>query len=271
MIIAQLQIYAGKRRIRKKIKKEPSLSSQLELIDSAYITTFDSYSLSVLKKYHYLLNLPKNIGITDSTLVQIKKEEILDNIFEELYEEKNEKFEEFISTFCIKDDKEIRNYLLNIYSKLELKTDKKEYLEKYINEYFNEEKIRNDIDLFEKSILKKKEKIEENVKKAFELSKARVEAESRYLRIKGKDIDNYQKMLSYIIFQNPATAVATTIATKVVTIQMARKPAGSSSVLWVNLINSPATTIKILSKIAQCFMFFKVFTEFVENTLFCPI
>ena len=153
-----------KERIRKKIKKEPSLSSQLELIDSAYITTFDSYSLSVLKRYHYLLNLPKNICITDSTLVQIKKEEILDNIFEELYEEKNEKFEEFISTFCTKDDKEIRNYLLNIYSKLELKTDKKEYLEKYINEYFNEEKIRNDIDLFEKSILKKKEKIEENVK-----------------------------------------------------------------------------------------------------------
>lgn len=153
-----------KERIRKKIKKEPSLSAQLELIDSAYITTFDSYSLSVLKKYHYLLNLPKNIGITDSTLVQIKKEEILDNIFEELYEEKNEKFEEFISTFCTKDDKEIRNYLLNIYSKLELKTDKKEYLEKYINGYFNEEKIRNDINLFEKSILKKKEKIEENVK-----------------------------------------------------------------------------------------------------------
>ena len=153
-----------KERIRKKIKKEPSLSAQLELIDSAYITTFDSYSLSVLKKYHYLLNLPKNIGITDSTLVQIKKEEILDNIFEELYEEKKEKFEEFISTFCTKDDKEIRNYLLNIYSKLELKTDKKEYLEKYINEYFNEEKIRNDINLFEKSILKKKEKIEENVK-----------------------------------------------------------------------------------------------------------
>ena len=153
-----------KERIRKKIKKEPSLSVQLELIDSAYITTFDSYSLSVLKKYHYLLNLPKNIGITDSTLVQIKKEEILDNIFEELYEEKNEKFEEFISTFCTKDDKEIRNYLLNIYSKLELKTDKKEYLEKYINEYFNEEKIRNDIDLFKKIILKKKEKIEENVK-----------------------------------------------------------------------------------------------------------
>lgn len=42
----------------------------------------------------------------------------------------------------------------------------------------------------------------ENVKAEFELSKARVEAESRYLRIKGKEIEVYQKMLSYIIFDN---------------------------------------------------------------------
>ena len=43
----------------------------------------------------------------------------------------------------------------------------------------------------------------QNVKRTFELSKARVEAESRYLGIKGKDIEVYQKMLSYIIFDNP--------------------------------------------------------------------
>ena len=43
----------------------------------------------------------------------------------------------------------------------------------------------------------------ENVKKEFELSKARVEAESRYLGVKGKEIEIYQKMLSYIIFGNP--------------------------------------------------------------------
>ena len=47
-----------------------------------------------------------------------------------------------------------------------------------------------------------KYKISQNVKKEFELSKARVEAESRYLRIKGKEIALYQKMLSYLIFDN---------------------------------------------------------------------
>ena len=42
----------------------------------------------------------------------------------------------------------------------------------------------------------------ENVKNEFELSKARVEAENRYLRVKGKEIAIYQKILSYIVFDN---------------------------------------------------------------------
>ena len=51
-----------------------------------------------------------------------------------------------------------------------------------------------------------KYKSAENVKKEFELSKARVEAESRYLRIKGSEIEIYQRMLSYIIFTNPLSS-----------------------------------------------------------------
>ena len=50
----------------------------------------------------------------------------------------------------------------------------------------------------------KKYKVQENIEKAFELSKAQIEANSRFLNIKGKDIKEYQRLLSYIIFQNPA-------------------------------------------------------------------
>ena len=52
-----------------------------------------------------------------------------------------------------------------------------------------------------------KYKTEENVRKTFDLSKARLDTESRYLRIKGKDILNFQKMLSYIIFKNPVKPI----------------------------------------------------------------
>lgn len=46
-------------------------------------------------------------------------------------------------------------------------------------------------------------KTDENIDNVLELSKAKVEAESRYLEIRGKDIELYQKILSYIIFDNP--------------------------------------------------------------------
>ena len=53
----------------------------------------------------------------------------------------------------------------------------------------------------------KKYQLFENVKNEFDVSKARVEAESRYLNIKGKDIENYQKMLSYILFDDSIKSI----------------------------------------------------------------
>lgn len=43
----------------------------------------------------------------------------------------------------------------------------------------------------------------EKIKRCFELSRARVEAEARYLGINHKDIETYQKMLGYILYPNP--------------------------------------------------------------------
>ncbi len=45
-----------KERIKKKLKEEHK-DEELTRIDSAYITTFDSFALSIVKKYHYLLKL----------------------------------------------------------------------------------------------------------------------------------------------------------------------------------------------------------------------
>ena len=42
-----------------------------------------------------------------------------------------------------------------------------------------------------------------SIEKTFELSKAHTEAENIYLGVTGKDIETYQKVLSYLIFQNP--------------------------------------------------------------------
>ena len=49
----------------------------------------------------------------------------------------------------------------------------------------------------------KKNLIKENIEKNFELARARVEAEARYLGLNYKQIELYQKMLGFILKQNP--------------------------------------------------------------------
>lgn len=142
-----------KERIGDKLKKE-GLTSELAKLDTADITTFDAYALSVVKKYHYYLNVSKDINIIDGSVITLYKRKILKDIFEELYEENNHEFIDFIQEYCIKDDKDIFEFILNINSKLDLKTNKREYLDNYINTVYDEVKIDNDIDNYIKVILK---------------------------------------------------------------------------------------------------------------------
>lgn len=151
-------------RVRKKIKKIPELKEQLNLLDSAYITTFDSFALSVVKRYHYLINVSPSIGIIDSSIIDLKKEKILDDLFLEKYKNKDEKFLQFIKTFCVKDDKEIRKYILNISNKLDLLSNKREYLSNYLDNYFASDKIDRDIELYIKLIQGKIDLIRDNIR-----------------------------------------------------------------------------------------------------------
>ena len=142
-----------KERIGDKLKKE-GLTSELAKLDTADITTFDAYALSVVKKYHYYLNVSKDINIIDGSVITLYKRKVLKDIFDRLYEEDNPEFISFIKDYCIKDDKEIFEFILNINGKLDLKTNKREYLDNYISINYDEVKIDNDIDNYIKVILK---------------------------------------------------------------------------------------------------------------------
>ncbi|MBE6138569.1 MAG: hypothetical protein E7173_02350 [Firmicutes bacterium] len=134
-----------KERIRKAIIKE-GLAEQLKLLDCAYITTFDSFALTLVKKYHYLINVPPGINIGNENVLLIEKKKILDEIFERLYGEENPKFIRLINEQCVKDDSEIRKYILNIRNKLDMKVDSSEYLETYISKYYCDSNINMFVD-----------------------------------------------------------------------------------------------------------------------------
>lgn len=134
-----------KERIRKAIKKA-DLKEQLDYIDSAYITTFDSFALSLVKKYHTALSLSLNISIMDSSIEILKTNEIIDNIFESMYGDEN--FDKLISDFCTKSDENIKVIVKEISKKLDLIPEKKEYLKNYVDTHFSDRFINEQIDKY---------------------------------------------------------------------------------------------------------------------------
>ncbi len=146
-----------KDRIRKKISKREEFKSELDLINSAYITTFDSFALSIVKRYHYLLNITNNINITDDSIVQICKNKILDETFEELYAENNQEFTKLIKERTIKNDKTIRSNILKLGNIIDGYIDSSAYYDYVLNKFYTEENINNLINEY-RELLKEKYK-----------------------------------------------------------------------------------------------------------------
>lgn len=159
-------------RIRKKIKKAGYLD-QVEKIEKAYITTFDSFALSIVKKYHAELNISKEVSIIDESVISLVKKENLDAVFLEYYSKNDPRFDHLISDFCIKDDKELKEAILKLNEKLDMKYDKSEYLENYL-ECFKQEKKEESIVEYEKLLKSEAERM------LPELDKIRLEVDGDY-------------------------------------------------------------------------------------------
>lgn len=146
-----------KDRIRDAINKTEGLEKEANLIDGAYITTFDAFSLAMVKKYHTRLNITNKIKITDEVLIDMKKREILDEIMDEYYQSSNKNFLKLIEDFCLKDDKDLKEYILKAYKKIELKYDKTKFIEEYFT-IFTENKINGFIEEYQ-NIIKEKQSL----------------------------------------------------------------------------------------------------------------
>lgn len=152
-----------KERIRKKINECESIKDNLDYLESSYITTFDSYTLSLVKKYNYLLNVSSNLSIVDDGIIMLKKSNILDGVFMEMYEENNQAFKKFISSFEVKDDKKIKKVILDYIKSIDLKIDRDEYLNSYIDIYYNHQRIEEYIKEYEELLQSIVNEIEENL------------------------------------------------------------------------------------------------------------
>ncbi|MBQ6323499.1 MAG: UvrD-helicase domain-containing protein [Bacilli bacterium] len=148
-----------KNRIRKTINNTLELNHEKDLIDSAYIMTFDAFSLALVKKYHTKLNISNNIKITDEVVIDLKKREMLDSIFNNNYLSPKKDFMKLINDFALKDDEELKEYILKAYKNIELKYDKTEFLNSYFDNFFTDKEINKVVDEFIKLLSEKQNTI----------------------------------------------------------------------------------------------------------------
>lgn len=140
-------------RIRKALMEE-GLEDANE-VDVASITTFDAYALSLVQKYHFLLNVSPNIRMIDANVISVRKRTILEDIFEEYYQNANTIFIKMIEQYCFKDDLELRELVLKLSDQANLDMDTNHYLHMYMDTFYNREKIKGYIAYFTETLRKK--------------------------------------------------------------------------------------------------------------------
>ncbi|MCK9536453.1 MAG: UvrD-helicase domain-containing protein, partial [Bacilli bacterium] len=126
-----------KERLRRRLQKEVAsgaaqLNAALEGLDQAAIQTFDSFTLSLVRRYHYLLGVDRSINIGDQVIFNLKKKQVISEVFAELYCEENTAFHNLIDLFAIKNDTAVEDYIYTIDEKLEMLADKDKFLLTYL-------------------------------------------------------------------------------------------------------------------------------------------
>lgn len=110
-----------KTRVKKRLKN--SSPKVLNLLEQADISTIDSFVMNIVKKYFYKLNIRADVNIIDSNVLSMQKSLILDDIFNELYEDKDPVFLNYITNFTEKNDDYIKSYFMDLINKVELDID----------------------------------------------------------------------------------------------------------------------------------------------------
>lgn len=104
----------------KKIAENPKdlrLQKQIILLNKANISTIHAFCLEVIKNNFYEIGISPNFRIGDETEIKILKQDTLEEVFEELYDENNQNFINLVNTYCdYKSDDNLKEMIMQIYN-----------------------------------------------------------------------------------------------------------------------------------------------------------
>ena len=144
------------------------LQRQITLLNKASICTIDSFCLDVIKNNFFEIEISPNFRIADTAEIDLLKQEVLEKIFEEKYENHDKDFEKLVKTYTsYRDDTPLKDIILRIYTYIESNPFPLKWLKEQV-EKFNIKDTKQDFSNTEWgkiSLQNMKENLEDSIKK----------------------------------------------------------------------------------------------------------
>ena len=125
--------------IYKKIEECPddqNLQRQLLLINKANISTIHSFCLNVIRNNFFEIGMSSNFRVADESEIEIMKQEVIEDIFEDKYESQDEEFFKLLNTYTsYKDDSYLKDMILKIYEFIQSDPFPDKWIESAVEDY----------------------------------------------------------------------------------------------------------------------------------------
>ncbi|MBQ7370375.1 MAG: UvrD-helicase domain-containing protein, partial [Blautia sp.] len=127
------------RALEKALYEDPEndhLQRQMTLIHTAQITTIDGFCSWLLRNYFHMIDLDPGYRVADEGELKLLKEDVLKELIEALYQEKDEEFLNFAQCYATgKTDDTLKELILDVYEAAMSNPWPEEWLEEAIQLY----------------------------------------------------------------------------------------------------------------------------------------
>jgi len=129
--------------IYKKLDETPddeNLQKQIILLSKSNICTIHSFCLEVIKNNFFEINFPANFRIASEEEIELLRQEVLEDTFENLYENDDENFIKLVECYSdYKGDDNLKELVLKIYRYIQSSPFPRQWLEEKVEMFFNED------------------------------------------------------------------------------------------------------------------------------------
>ena len=105
--------------IYKKLEEDPEnlhLQKQINLLNKASICTIHAFCLDVIRNNFFEIDVSANFRIGDSTEIELIKQDVIEELFEEKYEVEDEKFLKLVQMYTnYRSDDNLKELVLKLY------------------------------------------------------------------------------------------------------------------------------------------------------------